>query len=330
GMQELASLGFDAKQTMEAMPGVISAAEASGADMAQTATVMAGAINAFGLKASETTHVADLLATAANDSAADINYMGDALKYAGAPAKVLGATLEDTSAAIEVMSNTNLEASQAGTTLRASFIRLASPSKEASTLMQQLGVHLMDTKGQFVGMPQLISQFQNGLQGMSKEQKLAAVSTIVGSEAASGFLSLIDAGPSKIDKYSQSLKNSDGVSSKAAKNMRDNLLGSVEQLKGSLESLGIKVGTLLIPPIRKGVNWLSKFVDKFNTLPDFIKKGVVAFTLLASAIGPVILAGGILAGVISKAVKGYRDLNKTMAINSAEAAINAKAIDVAS
>lgn len=96
--------------------------------------------------------------------------MGDALKYAGAPAKVLGATLEDTSAAIEVMSNTNLEASQAGTTLRASFIRLASPSKEASTLMQQLGVHLMDTKGQFVGMPQLISQFQNGLQGMSKEQ----------------------------------------------------------------------------------------------------------------------------------------------------------------
>ena len=84
------------------------------------------------------------------------------------------------------MSNTNLEA-QAGTTLRASFIRLASPSKEASTLMQQLGVHLMDTKGQFVGMPQLISQFQNGLQGMSKEQKLAAVSTIVGSEAASGF-----------------------------------------------------------------------------------------------------------------------------------------------
>ena len=54
--------------------------------------------------------------------------------------------------------------------------------------------------------------------------------------------------------------------------MRDNLLGSVEQLKGSLESLGIKVGTLLIPPIRKGVNWLSKFVDKFNILPDFIKK----------------------------------------------------------
>ena len=214
GMQELASLGFDAKQTMEAMPGVISASEASGAELATTAQVMASSINAFGLKASDATHVADLLATAANDSAADINYMGDALKYAGTPAKALGVTLEDTSAAIEVMSNSGLDGSQAGTALHASFIKLASPSKEASTLMQQLGVHLMDAKGHFVGMPQLIAQFQNGLKGMSKEQKLATISTVVGSEAASGFLSLIDAGPSKIDKYSNAFKNSDGASKK--------------------------------------------------------------------------------------------------------------------
>ena len=58
GMQELASLGFDAKQTMEAMPGVISASEASGAELATTAQVMASSINAFGLKASDATHVA--------------------------------------------------------------------------------------------------------------------------------------------------------------------------------------------------------------------------------------------------------------------------------
>ncbi|NGL23803.1 phage tail tape measure protein, partial [Staphylococcus aureus] len=61
GMEELAALGFNAKQTMEAMPGVISAAEASGAEMATTATVMASAINSFGLKASDANHVADLL-----------------------------------------------------------------------------------------------------------------------------------------------------------------------------------------------------------------------------------------------------------------------------
>ena len=81
GMEELAaSLGFNAKQTMEAMPGVISAAEASGAEMATTATVMASAINSFGLKASDANHVADLLARSANDSAADIQYIRRCIK----------------------------------------------------------------------------------------------------------------------------------------------------------------------------------------------------------------------------------------------------------
>ena len=133
-MNELAQLGFNANQVMKAMPGVISAAEASGADMATTAQVMASSINSFNLKAENSGHVADVLATAANDSAADINYMGDALKYAGTPAHSLGISLEDTSAAIEVMSNAGLEGSQAGTALRASFIRLSNPTKKSQKL----------------------------------------------------------------------------------------------------------------------------------------------------------------------------------------------------
>ena len=75
GMQELASLGFDAKQTMEAMPGVISASEASGAELATTAQVMASSINAFGLKASDATHVA-ICSLLLQMIVADINYMG--------------------------------------------------------------------------------------------------------------------------------------------------------------------------------------------------------------------------------------------------------------
>ncbi|RYR88226.1 phage tail tape measure protein, partial [Staphylococcus pseudintermedius] len=135
---------------------VISAAEASGADMSTTAKVMASSINAFGLEASDASHVADLLAVAANERAADIQYMGDALKYAGPPAKTLGVTLEDTSAAIEFMSNSGLEGSQAGTALRASFIRLANPSKATSKAMEKLGIHLSDAKGEFVRMGPLI------------------------------------------------------------------------------------------------------------------------------------------------------------------------------
>ncbi|HEE8937576.1 TPA: phage tail tape measure protein [Staphylococcus aureus] len=326
GMEELAALGFNAKQTMEAMPGVISAAEASGAEMATTATVMASAINSFGLKASDANHVADLLARSANDSAADIQYMGDALKYAGTPAKALGVSIEDTSAAIEVLSNSGLEGSQAGTALRASFIRLANPSKSTAKEMKKLGIHLSDAKGEFVGMGELIRQFQDNMKGMTREQKLATVATIVGTEAASGFLALIEAGPDKINSYSKSLKNSNGESKKAADLMKDNLKGALEQLGGAFESLAIEVGKDLTPMIRAGAEGLTKLVDGFTHLPGWVRKASVGLAIFGASIGPAVLAGGLLIRAVGSAAKGYASLNRRIAENTILSNTNSKAM----
>ncbi|MEX3459313.1 phage tail tape measure protein [Staphylococcus hominis] len=311
GMEELAALGMNTNQIMKAMPGVISAAEASGSDLATTATIMASSLNSFNLKASDSSHVADVLATAANDSAADVQYMGDALKYAGTPAHALGITLEDTSAAIEVMSNSGLEGSQAGTALRASFIRLAKPTKASQKAMDELGVSLTNSKGQFVGMPNLIGQFKSSLQGMTKEQKLAYVSQIVGTEAASGFLALIDAGPSKIKKYSDSLKDSNGASKEAADKMKDNLKGSLEQLHGAFESLGITIGKAFSPALRKLADIVTAVVSKFSSLPTPVIVITTLFVGLVASIGPLLMLTGLLAHSIVGISEAMTLLNAT-------------------
>lgn len=311
GMEELAALGMNTNQIMKAMPGVISAAEASGSDLATTATIMASSLNSFNLKASDSSHVADVLATAANDSAADVQYMGDALKYAGTPAHALGITLEDTSAAIEVMSNSGLEGSQAGTALRASFIRLAKPTKASQKAMDELGVSLTNSKGQFVGMPNLIGQFKSSLQGMTKEQKLAYVSQIVGTEAASGFLALIDAGPSKIKKYSDSLKDSNGASKEAADKMKDNLKGSLEQLHGAFESLGITIGKAFSPVLRKLADVVTAVVSKFSSLPTPVIVVTTLFVGLVASIGPLLMLTGLLAHSIVGISEAMTLLNAT-------------------
>ncbi|WP_458258890.1 phage tail tape measure protein [Staphylococcus hominis] len=311
GMEELAALGMNTNQIMKAMPGVISAAEASGSDLATTATIMASSLNSFNLKASDSSHVADVLATAANDSAADVQYMGDALKYAGTPAHALGITLEDTSAAIEVMSNSGLEGSQAGTALRASFIRLAKPTKASQKAMDELGVSLTNSKGQFVGMPNLIGQFKSSLQGMTKEQKLAYVSQIVGTEAASGFLALIDAGPNKIKKYSDSLKDSNGASKEAADKMKDNLKGSLEQLHGAFESLGITIGKAFSPVLRKLADVVTAVVSKFSSLPTPVIVITTLFVGLVASIGPLLMLTGLLAHSIVGISEDMTLLNAT-------------------
>lgn len=311
GMEELAALGMNTNQIMKAMPGVISAAEASGSDLATTATIMASSLNSFNLKASDSGHVADLLATAANDSAADVQYMGDALKYAGTPAHSLGVTLEDTSAAIEVMSNSGLEGSQAGTALRASFIKLAKPSAQSQKAIDKLGISLSNSKGEFVGMPNLIGQFKDALQGMTKDQKLAYVAQIVGTEAASGFLALIDAGPAKLKKYSDSLKNSNGASKEAADKMKDNLKGSLEQLGGAFESLGITIGTAFAPMLRGLAKAVTFLVEKFNNMPTPLIVLTTIFVGLGAAIGPLLVLTGILAHSIVDISEAMKLLNGT-------------------
>lgn len=311
GMKELSALGFDAKQTMSAIPGVINAAAASGSDMATTATIMASTMNSFGLEASKSGHIADVLAMSANRSAADIDYMGEALKYAGTPAHSLGISLEDTSSAIMAMSNAGLKGEQAGTTLRATLIRLAKPTKASQEAMDQLGISLTDSKGKFVGMPQLIGQFKNGLQGMTKEQKLAAVSQIVGTESASGFLALIDAGPAKLSKYSQELRNSNGASQEAANKMNNNLKGAIEQLGGAFESLSIRITQTNGGPLTALVKMLTNVITWMSKLPGPVLQAIVIFAGLAAAIGPVLIMTGAMANSITGIATAMTLLNGT-------------------
>ena len=121
GMENMAAMGYEVNEIIAAMPGVISAAEASGEDMAVVTDVVSAALNSFGLEASDASHVADVLAQSANQSAADINDLGYSFKYAAPVAKALGISMEELAAATGIMSDAGIKGEQAGTTLRSAL-----------------------------------------------------------------------------------------------------------------------------------------------------------------------------------------------------------------
>ena len=100
---ELGAKGFDAAKSTAALPGVLSAAAASGEDLGLVADTVTSALNAFGMEASQSGKVADILAQGANQSAASVLDMNYALKYAAGPANALGISLEELSASIGIM-----------------------------------------------------------------------------------------------------------------------------------------------------------------------------------------------------------------------------------
>ncbi|MED4693780.1 phage tail tape measure protein [Peribacillus frigoritolerans] len=309
GQLELAKSGFTTQEILKAMPGVISASEASGSDMAQTAEVMASSLNIFGKEASEAGNVADVLAKVANVTAADLTDMQYALKYAGSPAASLGVSFEELSGSIGLMTNAGMKGEQAGTTLRSALLSLLDPSEENSKLMDKMGVTITDNEGNFVGIANLIDNLSESMEGQTETQKAANLASLVGKEAVSGMLSLMATGGDDIDKMTESLENSAGESAKAAKIMNDNFGGAMEALMGTMESIGIQVSDVMTPTIRELAEWLGKMGDKFSGLDEGTKKTIVTLALFAAGIAPVTigmailfksfgtLAGGIGAGI---------------------------------
>lgn len=260
-MDELAAKGFDVNKIIGAMPGIISAAEASGEDLALTSDTVATAINVWSLEATEASRVADVLAMSANVSAAGIEDLAQTFKYAGAPAAALGISLEEVSAAAGIMTDAGLEGGNAGTSLRASLLALNNPAKAQEKIMKKLGFSIKDSKGHAKSLSVMIGDLAKSTEHMSEADKVATVAKLVGTEAVSGFLALIKAGPQKIDEMTKALENSEGTASRAAAKMKDNYAGAFEEMSGSFESSQIAFATPILPVFQDLFKGIGASID---------------------------------------------------------------------
>lgn len=293
-MAEMAAKGFDATQTIAAMPGVIAAAEASGEDLALTADTVASAITGFGLSAADSTKVADVLAMTANMTAAGVSDLGYAFKYAAPVASSLGISMEELAAATGIMTNAGLEGSQAGTTLRMAMGRLISPTKEGAAALESLGVSAIDADGNFKPLNEIMGELEKGMNGMTDAQKQAALSTIFGTEAASGMAIMLSAGQEELKKLTAELENSGGASAEAAEQMKAGIGGALENLSGAIESLTIGLMSQLTPMLADLAGKVTGIIDKFNGMSESTKK-IIAFGILAvAALGPLLTLFGFM------------------------------------
>lgn len=271
GMTELASAGMNTTDALAAMPGILTAAKASAEDLAVTSDVVTSALSIWGLEAEESARIADVLAQAANETKLGIADMGMALKYAGAPAKALGMSLEEVSAAAGIVVNAGIDSSTAGTSLRAGLLSLTAPTKAAAAAMSKYGFSAVDANGNVKSMVDIVDNLKGSMEGMTAAQQAAYLKTLVGTESYSAFMSLIDAGPEKISKLQKSFENSEGASKKAADEMSKGLGAALEAAKTSLELFKYDVGDALAPAVETFARFIaetdfSPMVAQINSL----------------------------------------------------------------
>ncbi|OUN38285.1 phage tail tape measure protein [Massilimicrobiota sp. An80] len=280
GMENLAAAGFSVTETMEAMPGLLDLAAASGEDLSASSDIAASAIRGFGLKASEAAHVADVLAANANMTNSSVAQTGEALKYIAPVARAAGISLEETSAAIGLMANAGIQGSQAGTTLRGALSRLSKPTDDMCQVMDQLGLEFYDSEGKMKSLHDQIEMLQKATKGMTDEQRNNALVTLYGQESLSGMLALINEGPDSLDKLTKSFQECDGIAKETAATMQDNFQGAFEQMTGSLETLAIRLYDSVSEPLK---NLAVLGTDAINQLTTGLQTNGVAGMAMAGA-----------------------------------------------
>ena len=302
-MENMASAGMNVNDIYSASAGVMDLAAVSGRDMGLAAEAVASAMNQFGIAGENATHVADVYAKAAADTNAETVDMAEAMKYAGPVMSSLNSSFEETAAAIGIMSNAGIKGSQAGTTLRTAMQRLAAPTDVASKLMQSLGISAYNSEGQMKPISELLPHLQERLSGLSEEQRNNALNTLFGKESLSGMLALLDSAGPEFDGVVSGLQNSNGAAKEMADTMNSGLTGSIENLKGKLETAAITVSERFAPYIEQLADKVGELTEWFTNLSEEQQDQIIKWGLVAAAAGPALVVFGKVAGALGTTFK---------------------------
>lgn len=308
----MAMAGWDAKEMIDGIDGVMNLAAASGEDLGLVSDIVTDSLTAFGLAAKDASMFADVLAKASAKSNTNVELMGETFKYVAPVAGAMGYSVQDCSVAIGLMANSGIKGSQAGTALRSVLTNLAKPSDDVAMAMDQLNISLTDAQGNMKPMNQLMTELKKSFNGLSEAQKTQYAATIAGKYGMSGLLAIVNASDEEFQSLTNEINNAAGASQEMADIMINNLGGDIKILKSALEGLGIAFYESVSNPLRdiaqagtKAIGELSKAFEAGGTsglvkkagelagkltkkiatmIPDFLKIGTDAMSQFAKGL----------------------------------------------
>ena len=309
-MSYMAMAGWKTGDMLSGIEGIMNLAAASGEDLATTSDIVTDALTAFGLTAEDSAHFADILAAASSNANTNVSMMGETFKYCAPVAGALCYSGEDVAVAIGLMGKAGIKSTQAGTALRTMMTKLQGELKLSGEALGEVTIQTANADGSMRELSDILADCRTAFSKMSESEAAAAAETLVGKNAMSGFLALMNSAPGDIDKLRNAIDNCDGSAENMAAIMQDNLNGQLTILKSQLEELAISFGEMLMPVIRKVVTAVQGFVAKLNNMDEAQRKTIITIGLVIAALGPFLVILGTVISTVGKSMKAYASATK--------------------
>jgi len=300
----------------------------------EAATEFARFANAAGMPIEDVDKLGSAVVNLGNTTATtekEIVEMGQRLAGAGAQAGFSGDQIMSISAA---MSSVGIEAESGGTAMTQIFNKMTKATADGGETLENFAKTAGMSGEEFASVweknpTKALSAFVEGLsntEGGAKGVLKALDSVGIKGIREADTIRRLSNNHEVLDKAlktgSEGWKENNALTNEAK--TRYKTMGSqLKIFKNQVVDLGIDIGNTIAPAVVAATKTIGGFVESFEKLPKPVKAVGIGLGVVAAATGPLVLGFGMVAGAISKATKGYAQLNRRMAENSAEAAINA-------
>lgn len=261
----MALAGYDAEKSMAMLPNVLNLAASGGMDLARASDMITDAQSALGLSMDETTELVNKMAKTASSSNTSVSQLGEAMLQIGGSAKKLKGGTTELTTILGMLADNGMKGAEGGTHLRNMLTSLMSPTKDATAMMEKLGVSLYDSEGNMRSLNDVFIDLRSGMDSLAtqaeRDQVITSIFNARDMKAAEAMIANVG------DRYAElsgKIDEAAGAAQDMANTQLDNLQGDITLFKSAVEGAQIAVSDRLTPALRKFTQFGSKAVSEVS------------------------------------------------------------------
>lgn len=305
----VASAGFKGDAAMRVLQASAKASTAGMGDTAMIADAATSAVSAYGEANLTAARTMDILVQAVREGKTEAPALAGAIGRVIPVAAQLGVTFDQVAAAIAGMSRIGLDANEGVTALRAilnTILAGKDDTKEAAVTLRKFGLSFAELRSELQTKGLLSTLFT--LQTAFGDNETAMSSVFDNVRGLTGILALLGKNADNVKTIFANVKNSTGALDEAFDAARNTLDFRFKQALANIRVALVDLGGAMAPVFNGMARVISAVTARVQAMsPEFLRfAGITA--LVAAAIGPLLVAGGVLVKVVASAIAGFRML----------------------
>lgn len=307
----ITSAGLSGSEAMDVLNASLKASAVGLGDVTQVADAATSAMNAYGSDALSASAATDVLVAAVREGKLSSEELAGAIGQVIPIASNMGVTFNEVGATMAAMSRTGTNAATASMQLKNILMSINKPSKEAADTLAEMGLSASDLKAK-ISEDGLLSTLLL-LKEEFGENADAQAKVFGNSRALLGVMDLLGKGIDSTTEIFGKMENVLGDTQNAFDEYEQSLSGRLNKSLNATKESFAKMGEILLknllPIIEKFAGFITNLFNKFNELDDTTQKIIIAFGLLVTAIGPILLAVGSMISILPILATGFTTLS---------------------